>query len=312
MKKQLLLATTLGLFLLAAPALAQTADELKTRGNQSMLDLNYADALASYQAALAKSPGDVALYYNIGRAEQALGNYPAALDALTTFDTQAPAQTKAKVPSLAQLIADVRARVGELSIHCSSAVQGTVVVGDLARLDGCDVAPRSVRVGLSAKSVEIAVRLESKTYRAEPMKVILTGGGPPADVLLAVTPFATTGFLRITALPANAIIALDGAAKGNSPLELETSPGSHIVDVTADSYEKRHLPVVVELGQRRDLSVTLEKTPAITKRWWFWTGAGIVAAGIATTVIILAVQSEKSASKGTIDPGTVRAPLVTF
>lgn len=305
------LPSALAAMLLATPALAQSVDELKERGNQAMQQTNFAEALAAYKAALAKSPSEVTLHYNIGRAEQGLANYPAALDAYLAFEKSAPAETRAKVPGLAQLIADVRARVGEVAVRCSVAATGTVVAGD-ARSEGCGPTPRTIRVSVPSKTAEIEVRLDSTTFRGDPAKVTITGGAPASEVLLTVSPLATTGFLRIVATPSNAVIAVDGAARGNSPVEVETAPGSHTVDVTADEHERRRIPVVVELGQRKDLSVSLEKTPSITKRWWFWTGAGVLAAGIVTTVVILAVQPEKGASSGSIDPGQVRAPLITF
>ena len=77
-------ALALALATLASSALAgdPSAEELKSRGNQAMMELNYAEALSAYRVALAKNPSDVALHYNIGRAHQARGDYPAALDAL--------------------------------------------------------------------------------------------------------------------------------------------------------------------------------------------------------------------------------------
>jgi hypothetical protein len=47
----------------ARTAAAQEGDDPKARGNQAMMDLNYEEALASYRAALAKNPSDVALHY---------------------------------------------------------------------------------------------------------------------------------------------------------------------------------------------------------------------------------------------------------
>jgi hypothetical protein len=79
--------------------------------------------------------------------------------------------------------------------------------------------------------------------------------------------------------------------------------------VSAAEYESAHVPFVMEAQGKKELNLTLEKTPPITKRWWFWAGAAGVAAGLATVVVILIVQPERSSSTGTIEPGTVRAPL---
>jgi hypothetical protein len=297
----------------ASSAFAQTTDELKTKGNQAMMELNYAEALANYRAALENNPSDVALHYNIGRAHQARGDYPAALDALTEFAQKAPAETKAKVPSLAQLIADVKGRVGELTVHCSVDVRkGTVFVGELARMEGCGVERKRVRVSLPARTAAIEVRLESEGFLSPSVKVTVEGGAPPVDVALAVSPRSNTGLVRVVAVPATAVVSIDGIPKGNPPVEMVLSSGSHVVDVTADAHEGAHVPFVLEAAGKKELNLTLEKTPPITKRWWFWASAAGVAAGIATVAVILIVQPERDSSKGTIDPGVIRAPLVTF
>ena len=85
-----------------------------------------------------------------------------------------------------------------------------------------------------------------------------------------------------------------------------------MVDVNADSYESAHVPFVLEAGGKKELNLTLEKTPPITKRWWFWAGTGVVAAGVIAAAAILIIQPERESSKGTIDPGVIRAPLGTF
>jgi hypothetical protein len=44
----------------------------------------------------------------------------------------------------------------------------------------------------------------------------------------------------------------------------------------------------------------------IAGKWWFWTGLGVLAtAGVVVTVV--AFTTEKTAEKGTIAPGTVKA-----
>jgi len=296
------------------PNAGASAEDLKNRGNQAMMELNYAEALSAYRASLEKNPSDVALHYNIGRAYQARGEYAQALDALMEFDKKAPAETKAKVPSLAQLLADVRSHVGELSIRCAVTVpKGTILVGDSARFEGgCTATPKVVRVSLASKASKIEVRLESDSHQAPATTLTIEGGSPPVDVLLQAQPKTNAGVLRIQAAPAVASIAVDGVLKGNSPVEVLLPPGSHAVDVSADGYESAHSSVVMEAGGRREVNLSLDKTPPITKRWWFWAGSGLIVAGITTVVVILVVQPERDSSKGTIDPGVIRAPLVTF
>ena len=103
----------------ADPATAARAAEIKKRGDGAMDAGRPADALSAYVEAyvLSKEP---ALLYNKGRALQALGEYPQALEELEAFDRTAPAELKARVPGLARMIGDLRARVTTVSIACDT------------------------------------------------------------------------------------------------------------------------------------------------------------------------------------------------
>lgn len=278
------------------------------------MQLNYVEALAAYRAALEKNPRDVVLHYNIGRAQQARGDYPGALDALLEFEKKAPPETKAKVPQLAQLIGDVRGRVGQLDVKCSLSVPESTIVIDTTHVEGCTTTPKRVRVSLPSRTATVEVRLESEQYRAPNVRVSVEGGGAPVDVLLVPAPKATSGILRVEATPDSAVVLVDGTLKGNSPVEVSLPPGSHVVDVNAESYESTRVPFVMESGGRKELKVTLQKSTPVMERWWFWpaVGGGVVAVAAITVTVILIVQPEREHTRGTIEPGVVSAPLVTF
>src|SRR6185295_7621747 len=72
-----------------APAADQArASELKQRGDVAMDALRYGEAVDAYVQAYAISK-DPALLYNRGRALQALGDFPGALEALESFSAAA-------------------------------------------------------------------------------------------------------------------------------------------------------------------------------------------------------------------------------
>lgn len=300
----------------ASPASTEAAEAsaaLKARGNEAMVANNPTEALSYYQQALEKNPNDVTLQYNIGRAHQARGEYVEALASLQEFERAASPEIRAKVPALDALLSDVRSRIGSLTIQCSvEAPKATVLIGATAKVEGCSRTPRRVSVSLASRSETLDVHLASDSFRAPSVMVTLDGGAPPVAVELALSPIATTGVLYVKASPARALVSIDGAPKGNSPLEIVLPAGSHVIDVTATSYERARVPVVIEAGGRREVDVTLDKTPPITTRWWFWTAAGVVVAGAAAASAILIIQPEKSPTKGSIHPGIVQAPLVTF
>lgn len=316
MRRRLLVtAAVVGALSFAKSAAADdpSVEELKRRGNQAMLDLNYVDALAAYRAALAKSPYDVVLYYNIGRAQQARGDYPAALDALQEFEKTAPPETKSKVPALGQLIADVKSHVGELRVRCTTAIDKAAILVDGTKIaEGCPAEPKTIRITVEKKNAKVEVKVESEAYQAPAVVVPIEGGGPPVNVTVSVQPKATSGIVRVVTVPNAAFVKVDGEERGNAPLEVSLRSGSHVLDVDAEGHEPSHLPFVLEAGSRRELNVTLEKTTPVTKKWWFWTGVGVVSAAVVTTAVILIVQPERDATPGSIPPNIVHAPLTTF
>jgi hypothetical protein len=312
------LGLALAVVLAPSPAFAdetsvQRVEDLKKRGNQAMLDLNYSDALEAYMAAIAIAPDDATLYYNLGRAHQAREDYPAALDALDHFERKATPEVKARVPKLEQLIADVRSRVGTLTVICSAEVtDATVSIGDKTTIKGCATTPKTVRVGLPSRTAVVDVRLSAERYQSQSIRVAVEGGGPPVTVSLSVLAKASSGTLLVRATPLDARISIDGIERGNPPLEVPLPAGAHTLDVRADRHDSSHVPVVVEAGRTKDIAIDLQRTAPITTKWWFWTGVGVLAVGVGVTIWYLVAQPEKEASNGTIAPGQVSAPLVRF
>lgn len=80
----------------------------------------FEEALSAYRDAFAVEPSP-ALLYNMGRAQEKLGRYAAALTTLEAFAAAAPADLKAKVPRLEALMKDLRARVAQLTIRANVA-----------------------------------------------------------------------------------------------------------------------------------------------------------------------------------------------
>lgn len=304
--------------LAASPAFADEAssakaDELKKRGNQAMLDLNYTEALDAYTAAITLSPDDATLYYNLGRAHQAREDYPAAVDALDQFERKASPEVKARVPKLDVLVSDVRSRVGAVAVRCTADLpNATITIGDKATTKGCSTSPKVVRISVPSRQAVVEVRLTADTHQGQTVRVAVEGGAAPIAVLLTVLPTSTSGMLFVRATPLTARISVDGTERGNPPLELPIGAGSHVLDVRAEGHDDKHLQIVVEAGKRRDVPVDLQRTTPITSRWWFWTGVGIIAVGVGITVWYLIAQPESDASTGSIAPGQVSAPLVRF
>jgi hypothetical protein len=145
---------------LAIPALADEqpdAGELKRQGDAAMASLHYREALAAYDKAYAINH-DPAILYNRARADQGLGDYPAALDAIEEFVRAAGDDLKRRVPKLADLVADIQSHVALVLVNC--AVDGATVF-----IDGKAVGktPLAAPVRVAAGSVAIAVEARAHT-----------------------------------------------------------------------------------------------------------------------------------------------------
>jgi hypothetical protein len=281
-----------------APDTPSTADELKAKGDTAMLDLRYDDALAAYQEAYALDPNP-ALLYNQGRAYQARGSYPKALTMLRRFQAEAPPELKARVPRLAELIAELEQRVTTLSVQVN--------------VPGASIRVRNQPIGtspLSATPVNSGAAKISASkagYRVANATVTLIGG-QAQTVKLVLVPLKTTGLLQVRAV-AGSRVFVDGKQIGAVPADVELKPGKHRVVIRHDDYEEADTAVVMEAGTTRLHKVDLVKIPPVTERWWFWRGLGAVST--AAAFVVVAAVLEGPVEEGNIQPGAISAPLIT-
>jgi hypothetical protein len=281
------------------PAAARAA-RLKTAGDRAFDDKRYGDALEAYGASFALLPNPV-LLYNQGRALQFLGRYPEALEFLNRFRAEASPSLRAKVPTLDALIEEVESRVGTLAVDAD--VVGALVMLGERKLGLTPLAPLRVNAG--------RYPLEVTAEGREPFRTTVeVEGRKTVRVTAALAPKSRTGVLVVRSSTAGARVTIDGVAAGAAPVERTLDKGDHAVQVEAPGYEPTSTTVVVTAGARRDLSIELRTRPAITSRWWFWTGVAAVAvAGVATVVIL---RTERSPDHGSFSPGTISGSLVRF
>ena len=288
------------------PPAAQTPDQqaaaLKLEGDAAMDALNYDKAVAAYTKAYAASP-DPALLYNRGRAHQALREWAEALADLEKFAHEASPELRARVPKLDELVADVRAHIATLVLK--------------ANVDGSRVLVRGTELGTTplAGPAQVAsgparVEILHEGYFDWRQDVTLPGGQTTAIEAVLATK-ATSGILRVASTTAGARIRVDGGPASASPSEGIVSAGTHEVVVHAEGFDDVTKDVVVVAGATKDLTIEPEKRPALTSRWWFWTGIGvIVIAGVMTTYALL---TERSADSGDhFMPGQVSGPLLRW
>ncbi len=308
MGKWLLRALVLALCMIVpAIALADadpgSPEDQKRRGDDAMVALRYADALSLYEQAY-KTTKNAALLYNMGRAYEGLGDFPKALDNLEQFNRDASADLKARVPKLAELIADVSAHVAGVRVTCTVAGAdirlGTRIIGTTI------VGSKGFRVPSGPATLEIS----AEGYF--PFKRDLTlaaGKTETVDALLASR--TEKGVIKIQSPTAGASVTVDGTNWGVVPAEAFVLPGQHRVILQRDGYDTAETNVVLAAGERKDVSVPMVTRETLTQKWWFWTGVGVVVAG-GIVAGVLALTQERGADTGTIPPGQVKASFIRF
>jgi tetratricopeptide (TPR) repeat protein len=295
----------------AAPSDPITASaELKRQGGAAMDRLDFAAAEEAYRKAVELTPSDTTLHYNLGKVHQARGNYPAAVDELEIFLRDATPELRAKVPRILEVIAELRARVATLSLVCTIDEPSALIeLGGVEVGRGCKTAGSTIRVSIPHGNPQATLKIVSASYRAQDTAVFLKSGAP-LPVKVDLVPKATTGTLRIRTEPMGATVLVDGRVRGNPPLELYLTPGSHEVVAKLEAYKDATVPVIIELGPPKDLVVPLSKPEPVTKKWWFWTGVATVVAAAVIVPIAIATAPEPEVAPGSL--GKVLAPLARF
>lgn len=157
------------------------------------------------------------------------------------------------------------------------------------------VIPYPEPVELSAG--EHTVRLTKEGY-AEYYDTFQIVEGETTELEIDLIGFA--GILRISSNVQDAIVQLDNKVVGKTPIEIEASAGDHIILMKKEGYKEIMKNINVKAGEKYDLMLELEKIPEevlkamfpeekkpFYKKSWFWIVGGVLAGGVAVTVIVL-------------------------
>lgn len=280
----------------------QTFESLKRTGDEAMDGLRFEEAVKAYRAAYVLK-ADAVLLYNIGRANEGLGDYPAALESLERFEKQASADLKKRAQGFEDLLRDVRGRVTVLEVETN--VPGARV---LLRAKQIGTAPLEAPMRVNAGPAVIEVLADG--YHPHREDVTLEGG-KTVKIVATLKAKDTTGTLRVSASMPGATVLIDGKRVGTAPAEAKLKPGPHRIVVEHPRADPVETTAVVTAGKRNQVDVDLIEIVPVHETWWFWTtlGAVVVTAGVTVTAVAL---TEREPSKGTITPGLLRTELFRF
>jgi hypothetical protein len=278
---------------------------LKQEADALMVERQYTEALRKYDQAYAEDPNP-ALLYNRARAYESLGKFHLALEQLERFSAEAPAELKARVPKLRELLDEIRARVTTLTV--TSNVEGARVLINNELIGTTPIRDKRVPSG------ETAIQLFMDGFAPRERRVSLPGGASFEVEIVLASKQQRMGILTITT-PSAAPVAgaeafVDGKAVGELPTEALLGAGAHKLMVKHPSYEDYEAQVVIQAGITKQHVVELEQIAPVYEQWWLWTIVGGVVIGGAVAGIVYAAVTERPADKGDIEPGQVSAPIV--
>lgn len=313
MMRRLLLLVSLVGPLVAAPRLApaqvsasptaaeREAQQLREKGNRAMTGLHYREALKLYQEAYDRTH-DPALLYNMARANESLENFPEAAGLMERFFRDSTPAIRSQIAGVDALREELRLRVTTLSLSVSPAGARVLLRG--RELGQAPFAPR-----LRVSSGE--ARVEALLDGHEPFsQVVQLRGGEEQSLEIKLVPRDRTALLSVRSQPEGAQLSIDQKPVGMSPVEVPLEAGTYKLSLTKDGFLPLVTQVQLEAGQRRELTLSLERKAPLTSRWWFWTGLGVVV--VSGAVVTYALLTERQPPSGTIEPGRVQNALISF
>ncbi|MCB9583840.1 MAG: PEGA domain-containing protein [Polyangiaceae bacterium] len=308
------------LWLPAAPALAQTApaptpsgadsagserDPSAAKARESFLagaklaaDLRWREALERFEASakLRPHPGTT---YNIAICQRALGQYTRArvsfervleeakteaLDQSLLDDTRAILAELRRV--LARVTLTLKPKSAKLSIDgrpLRRGENGGFVAG--LREPGPPEAPGKSSLKITLDPGPHLLLISRKGYADYVKRLNLRPGGKLAlELELSKLP----ANLKVQSNRTRAAVSIDGIDVGTAPISLSRPAGTYRVQVQEQGFQ----PYVTETRLRSGEQVTLRavldpETVALSERWWFWAGIGVLAVGIGVTTYAL-------------------------
>lgn len=261
---------------------------------------HWAEALAAYERSAKLRPHAVTTY-NIGVCHRAMGAYTLARE---TFSRALVESDAATPPQLADsLIAEDKAYIGEIDALLATANVHLTPPNAAITVDGRPLEPRK-KVGDGPPLLAAGTRAPgagepppSGDFRVSlnPGAHVFTVsrvGFADAVVNRTFAPASTTELrLDLDRLPATlhvassepgAAVTFDGIDVGIAPVDISRPAGKYRVIVRKPEFKPYEAQVDVQPGQELDLRASLSKNEtSITSRWWFWTAAGVLVAGVA-------------------------------
>jgi hypothetical protein len=263
----------------------------------------WGEALAAFERASVLQPHALTTF-NMGACERALGRYTRARATLLKALAQnADHGSTELAPSLAT---DAKGWISEIDavlVHAdvtvdppgtSMAVDGRPLAKDPSQTNQLVAGIEAPGRGSELKEMHFALLLDPGAHvftlqrKGFTDAVVNRTFSPGAHPSLTLQLDKLPASIRVQADRAKAVVALDGSDVGTAPIDLSRPAGAYHISVTLPGFEPYKANVAVAPGEEADLRAVMvpEKVP-ITAKWWFWTAAAVVVAGVGVTTYVV-------------------------
>lgn len=274
----------------------EDAREAFRKGAFLAQDTQWAAALATFERSYALVPHPWTTY-NMAVCQRALGQY---VRARATFgrallersaSAELPADT---VRDIDRFQKEIDAVLATLDVTLDPADAAIAVDGAPLVADTSD--PRTLVAGLGAGQparpptsrfqllLDPGVHVIHVTHAGFDDAVLTETVRPAEHRALTIRVTELSASLKITSNQPNAAVKVDRVDVGTAPLVLTRPAGVYRVTVEKAGFDPFETDARLGPGQRSELSAPMrEHHPSVVTRWWFWTVAGVVVAGVAAT-----------------------------
>jgi hypothetical protein len=273
-----------------APAAASgSSEEAKARaypifneGLRLVEDMNWSEALDKFSQAWRIYPSPVVLF-NIAYCQRALGQYVRSLETFRQFlGMELEGAAASRKQEAEQYVRELQARVARLQLSIPEDIRSgcEVVVDGRVRTVN---AKGEVDLTIDPGHHTIQVRREGYRPLLEDREV-----RPGSQLRVVARLEQLPAWLVVSSNTSGARVLVDGIPRGIVPFAAEVPPGRHQLEVTAEGFVTHRSTLSLQPGGTAKVRGDLLPEPVpITKRWWFWTGIGLVVTGAAVTTYAL-------------------------
>lgn len=264
-------------------------------------DGDYPSALVKFESAFSASKNPL-LLWNMAVCEKSLRHYARMLGLLERYRVEARDKLgEADLKEVDGLVESVKSLVSPLDLTTNEA-------GADLSVDGLSigVTPLAKKPLLDVGEHVLALKKKGFKERSERIKVT---GGAPISLAWPLDREVHEGLLSIHAGTTDSIF-VDGKVVGTGRYEGKVSSGGHSLRVTAKGFRAHSSEVLVQDGETRRVDVSLEKEASGIPAWAWVAGGVLLASGAAVGGYFIFKPGDAQPSViGTMDPGTVQAPL---